>query len=106
MGPITLYPGLSSPATPGEVIILYGNGFGPTTPPVTGGSPDQSGILPQMPTITLGGIPAAVQFAGLISPGLYQFNVTVPTSTQDGDNLLAAHYMGFSTQMMLISVQR
>ena len=38
----------------------------------------QSGALAPLPTIQIGGMPATVQFAGLVSPGLYQFNVVVP----------------------------
>ena len=34
LGPTSLYPGLSTPAKPNETIILYANGFGPTSSPV------------------------------------------------------------------------
>jgi uncharacterized protein (TIGR03437 family) len=37
-------------------------------------------------------------FAGVVSPGLYQFNIVVPPSASDGDNSLIATYGGFSTQ--------
>ena len=106
VGPLSLYPGLSSPAKPGELITLYGNGFGQTIPAVVSGSLVQSGTLPEAATITVGGVLAAVQFAGTASPGLYQFNITVPDSAPDGDNLLTAGYAGFSTQKVLITVQR
>ena len=36
--------------------------------------------------------PARVQFAGLISPGLFQFNVTIPTGVIDGDQPITAAY--------------
>ena len=48
--------------------------------------------------VTIGGVPAAVQFAGLISPGLYQFNVVVPTNLSVGDNAIVATYNGQTTQ--------
>jgi uncharacterized protein (TIGR03437 family) len=32
VGPSSLYPGATTPAQPGEAVILYANGFGPTTP--------------------------------------------------------------------------
>jgi uncharacterized protein (TIGR03437 family) len=106
IGPATLYPGYSTPAQPGETILLFANGFGPTSIPVTGGSSQQSGSLPTMPTVTIGGISATVIFAGLISPGLYQFNVVVPASAPNGDNQVIAKYNGFTTQQgVLISVQ-
>jgi len=34
IGPSTLFSGASTPAAPGETIVLYGDGFGPTSTPV------------------------------------------------------------------------
>jgi uncharacterized protein (TIGR03437 family) len=82
LGPASLYPGLSTPAAPGEVVALYANGFGPVSPPVTSGSGLQSGSLPVLPVIQIGEISASVQFAGLVSPGLFQFNVVVPAAAK------------------------
>ncbi|MGA3186989.1 MAG: SBBP repeat-containing protein [Bryobacteraceae bacterium] len=98
VGPTTLYPGLTSPAAPGETIVLYANGFGPTTVPVVSGSETQSGTLPTLPAITIGSATAKVEYAGLISPGLYQFNVVVPATAQSGDNAIQATYNGQTTQ--------
>jgi uncharacterized protein (TIGR03437 family) len=43
----------------------------------------------------------------LISPGLFQFNVTVPSSISDGDNGITASYGGQTTQSgALITIQR
>lgn len=106
IGPTSLYPGASTPAQRGEIIQLYANGFGPCTSPVTPGSPQQTGTLPTMPVITIGGTQAAVAFAGLISPGLYQFNVTIPANAASGDNTLTASYAGSTTQAgTLLTVQ-
>jgi len=106
VGPTTLYPGASFPAKPGEVVVLYANGFGQTSPPMTNGSATQSGTLPALPAIKVGGVAAQVQFAGVVAPGLYQFNIVIPTSAPDGDNSLVATYGGFSTQSgVLIFVQ-
>jgi uncharacterized protein (TIGR03437 family) len=98
LGPASLYPGQTTPANPGETIVLYANGFGPTSTPVVSGSETQSGSLNPLPVIAIGGTAATVQFAGLISPGLYQFNVVVPASTPAGDNALTATYAGLVTQ--------
>ena len=98
IGPASLYPGQTTPAQPGETIVLYANGFGPTATPVVSGSETQSGSLNPLPVVTIGGTPAAVQFAGLISPGLFQFNIVVPASTPSGDNALAATYGSLTTQ--------
>jgi uncharacterized protein (TIGR03437 family) len=96
IGPTSLYPGLTTPAKPGEAIVLYANGFGPVSPPVVSGSVSQTGSLPVFPLVKVGGAAATVQFAGLISPGLYQFNVTVPASAPDGDNAVVATYNGIT----------
>jgi uncharacterized protein (TIGR03437 family) len=106
IGPTSLYPGLSTPAQPGETIVIYANGFGPTTVPVVSGSETQSGSLPITPTIQIGSAMATVTYAALISPGLYQFNVMVPTSVAAGDNTIQASNNGQSTQAgTLITIQ-
>jgi uncharacterized protein (TIGR03437 family) len=107
VGPASLYPGLTTPAQPGELVVLYANGFGPTSSPVVPGSVSQSGTLVPLPVIQIGGMTAAVQYAGLISPGLYQFNVYVPMSAPNGDNAITVLYNGLTTQTgVQITVQR
>jgi uncharacterized protein (TIGR03437 family) len=98
LGPISLFPNSTTPAKPGETVVLYANGFGPTTAPIVSGSPAQGGTLSPLPAIRIGGAAATVQFAGLISPGLFQFNVVVPSNTPDGDQPIAAVYGGLTTQ--------
>jgi uncharacterized protein (TIGR03437 family) len=97
-GPAALFPGASTPAQPGEEIVLYASGFGVTSSPVVKGSMVQSGTLPAMPVIQIGGANAQVLFAGLISPGLFQFNVVVPPKSANGDNAITAQYAGQTTQ--------
>ena len=106
VGPTTLYPGLTTPAQPNEEVVLYANGFGATSSPVAKGAESQSGSLPTLPAVQIGGIPATVIFAGLVFPGLYQFNVVVPQSAANGDNTLTTQYNGQSTQPgVIITVQ-
>jgi uncharacterized protein (TIGR03437 family) len=106
VGPKTLYPGSSTPAHAGETVLLFANGFGPTSNAVVSGSNNQSGALPSLPAVTVNGAAATVQFAGLISPGLYQFNVLLPGSLPSGDNALIASYNGQTTQAgVLITIQ-
>jgi uncharacterized protein (TIGR03437 family) len=88
---------LTTPAKPGEVISVFANGFGNTSTPVVSGSLMQSGILSAMPVVIIGGVTANVSFAGLVSPGEYQFNIQVPTGLTDGDQPIAASYSGQST---------
>ncbi len=107
VGPATLYPGSTTPAKPGESVSLYGNGFGPTNTPVVSGSTTQSGTLSPLPLVTVGGQPAPVQFAGLISPGLYQLNVVIPPSLTAGEQSVTASVNGAATQAgVVITVQR
>jgi len=107
LGPTSLYPGLSTPAAPNEVIVVYGVGFGLPTTAIVNGSSTQSGTLPSNPVCQIGGSNAAVSFAGLISPGLYQINLTIPSSAQSGDNALSCTYGGSITPSgAVIAVQQ
>jgi uncharacterized protein (TIGR03437 family) len=97
-------PSLSSPgypftpAAPSETIVLYANGFGTTSTSVVSGSTSQGGTLATLPVVQIGGVTAKVEFAGLVSPGEFQFNVTVPASLANGDQPITATYGGASTQ--------
>ncbi|HLK63745.1 MAG TPA: hypothetical protein VKU19_09910 [Bryobacteraceae bacterium] len=92
------------PAQPGETVLLFANGFGPTNQAIVSGSSTQSGTLAPLPSVTIGGVPAAVGFAGLISPGLFQFNVTIPNNAPGGDEPLVATYAGGTTQSGLLLI--
>jgi len=106
VGPVRLYPGLSTPAKPGETVSIYANGFGPTSSPVVSGSMSQSGSLPVPPVIKIGGANAFVQYYSLVAPGEFLFNVVVPASLADGDQPITATYNGLTTQPgTLISIQ-
>jgi uncharacterized protein (TIGR03437 family) len=99
IGPTTLYPGASTPAAPDETIVIYANGFGATSVPVAAGAETQSGTLSPLPVITIGGIAAMVEYAGLSgAPGEFQFNVVVPPSLSAGDQAIVATYSGLTTQ--------
>jgi trimeric autotransporter adhesin len=74
-------PGYAA-VTPGQVITLYGIGFGAVTPSLPVGQIATSAAALTTPvTITIGGVNATVDYAGASvgSVGLYQFNVTVPS---------------------------
>jgi uncharacterized protein (TIGR03437 family) len=107
LGPASLsVPGAAfTPAHPNETIVLYAVGFGLPSSALTEGSSKQSSPLPELPVIQIGGVNAKVDFAGVVAPGLYQFNVTVPGSVSDGDNAVSATYRGIQTPGALITVQ-
>jgi uncharacterized protein (TIGR03437 family) len=94
LGPTTLYPGSTTPAKPGETVVLYANGFGPTSMAVAIGSIVQGGSLSTLPVVKIGGLASTVLFAGLVAPGEFQFNAIVPASLADGDQPIAASYSG------------
>jgi uncharacterized protein (TIGR03437 family) len=109
LGRAGLFPGLTTrPARPGDVILLFGTGFGPTNPPVQSGRVfNGAAPLVTLPTIRIGNVPAQVQFGGLSGAGLYQFNVVVP-DVPNGDQAVVAELPGsISTQQnVFITVQR
>lgn len=81
------------PAKPGEIVTLYGTGFGATNPAVAPGAlaTGISNVTTTPVTVTIGSVTLAssdVLYTGL-SPGsisgLYQLNVRIPASTADGD---------------------
>jgi uncharacterized protein (TIGR03437 family) len=82
------------PVKPGETLILYGVGFGPTNPPVSAGNAFSGAALTtNAVAVTIGGVPATVLFSGITSAGLYQFNVVVPNAGS-GDQPLQASVAG------------
>jgi uncharacterized protein (TIGR03437 family) len=97
----------TTPAQPGETILLYGTGFGPTTPPLpTSNLVTTAEPLANAVTITIGGVAANVEFAGLVESGLYQFNVTVPSSLPSGDATVLASIGGVESQTgLLVTIQ-
>ena len=77
-------------AKPGEVIILWATGFGPTMPAAPSGvSVPGSGGYPtaSSPIVTINNTPVIVYGAALApgSAGLYQIAIQVPNTLADGD---------------------
>jgi uncharacterized protein (TIGR03437 family) len=76
----------ATPAAPGETVVIYGNGFGVTNPAAPEGMVITTPLnLVALPTISFNGTNGQVIFAGLTYPGLFQINVTIPTSAASGD---------------------
>ena len=99
-----LLPGAEfTPAAPGEVVTLYGTGFGPTEPAIAAGRiPGAAANLTNAVAFAVGGMavpPEDVLYAGA-SPccaGLYQFTVRLPADVPDGDATVTATVQGVST---------
>ena len=81
---------VDNPVAPGDIIVIFAAGLGPVAPEVTSGA-----AAPVSPlafaagevTVTIGGLPAQVFFAGLAPgfAGLYQVNALVPEGVTLGD---------------------
>ncbi len=81
----------SRPARPGDVILVFGTGFGPTTPPVEAGAL-ASGPAPLVNgvSVRIGGLALSssdILYAGAAPTfaGLQQFNLRIPAGVGSGD---------------------
>jgi uncharacterized protein (TIGR03437 family) len=90
----------SRPAQPGETLQIYATGLGPTTPAVPAGqlvaSPAPLANLSLL-HVTIGGVAATVQYAGMVAPGEYQVNAIVPL-VANGDQPILATIGGVTSQ--------
>jgi uncharacterized protein (TIGR03437 family) len=101
----------SQPASAGDALVIYCAGLGPVSPAIADGSgaptsPHSTTVNPV--TVTIGGQPAEVSFAGL-SPGyagLYQVNTVVPAGTTAGANVpVILTVAGFSSAPVTVAIQ-
>src|SRR5207245_7795887 len=88
------------PAKPGDAVIMFGTGFGPTDPFVPAGEAFQGAATLSNPVkIRIGTMDADVVSASLTSAGMYQFNVTIP-DLPDGDYPVTASVGGIRPQCL------
>jgi uncharacterized protein (TIGR03437 family) len=90
----------SRSARAGDVLMLYGTGFGPTLPAAVSGRTvrEPAPLAPSsLLLVYVGEVRANVRFAGLVAPGQYQINVVVP-NVPDGDQAIVAEVNGFRSQ--------
>jgi uncharacterized protein (TIGR03437 family) len=86
-------------AKPGDVVALFGVGFGPTNPAVPAGQPF-SGAAPVTGDFHLyiNHAPVKPLFVGLSSAGLYQINLIVPQCIGEGNVPIRAFMASNATQ--------
>ena len=98
-------------AKPGDVIILWGTGFGPTTPTVAAGIQVPGGTQYNCSPVTISLGSASPQVFGCaLSPGfagLYQVAIQVPSTMADGDYPIKATVNGTSSpDGVILSVKK
>ena len=99
------------PAQRGQYISLYANGLGPVTnQPASGATSPESPAAQSSPlqaiSVSIGGVPAAISFAGLAPDyvGLYQVNLVVDPATPPGVQPLVITGNGVTGKTTLIAV--
>jgi uncharacterized protein (TIGR03437 family) len=98
VAPAETFPGVvTRVAKAGEAISLYATGLGATNPAYPEGRLFGQPLPIATPSVTIGGRPAKVLYAGLISPGLYQINVEVP-ELPAGEHEIVVSAQGIRTQ--------
>jgi uncharacterized protein (TIGR03437 family) len=94
---------------PGDIIVIYGVGFGPVTPDIPAGQLVQfSNTLAYSFQAFIGGVAAQAVYDGLAPSytGLYQLNITVPNVAAGGAMPLTFTVDGVNgTQMLSIAMQ-
>jgi uncharacterized protein (TIGR03437 family) len=102
----------SSPATAGDAVIqIFCTGLGAVTNQPASGAPavaDPLSYTVAVPTVTIGGAPAAVLFSGLTpgTVGLYQVNAQVPATSAKGPAVPVVISIGGRTSnIVTIAVQ-
>jgi uncharacterized protein (TIGR03437 family) len=99
----------SSPAKPGETIVIYGVGFGSVTPSISPGEiATETNRLSATFDVLFGKTPAELAYYGLAPNfvGLYQFNVTVPAVANEDLEPLTFSLGGVAgTQTLFTAVQ-
>jgi uncharacterized protein (TIGR03437 family) len=99
------------PAAPGETIVLWGSGFGPTTPanpfgvaiPATPAYPTSANV-----TVSINGAPATVyQSTATLASGLagvFQVGVTIPATLANGTYPVTTTINGITSPTLMLTV--
>jgi uncharacterized protein (TIGR03437 family) len=93
-------------AQPGDILILWATGFGPTNPPapagiVVSGAP----AVTALPTVTVGGVSVTV-ISAVLSPGsvgLYQVAIQLPPSLPTGAAAIQASVGGVQSPAGIVT---
>ena len=102
--------GTANSARRGHIVSFFANALGPVSNQPATGDPAPSSPLAvsiTTPTVTIGGVPAAVQFSGLAPgfTGLYQVNVTIPANAPVGSDAVLITSGGVTSPAAQVAVQ-
>jgi len=101
IGPPGLIPGVTfRPAVAGDILTIYGIGFGQTASgPVPGLIPSAADSVTASYSVTIGGTAASASYVGVTpgDAGLYQVNVTIPAGIAPGNYPIILNVNGVST---------
>ena len=105
IGSPNLIPGVAfTPSRPGQTVLIYALGCGPTNPPTQAGVvAGQNAALALPFEVRIGGKTATVNFAGIVANtiGLYQFNIVVP-DLPPGDHPVELSVDGVANRQNLV----
>jgi uncharacterized protein (TIGR03437 family) len=106
--PAGAFPG-SRPIHPGEYLSLYGTGLGAVKESQITNQPAYCcKSTTTTPTVTVGGVPATVQFSGLAPTllGVYQVNILVPPNAPTGASVpVMLRIGGVTSNIVTIAIQ-
>jgi uncharacterized protein (TIGR03437 family) len=91
----------TAPAKPGDILVLWGTGFGPTNPVAPAGTVVSGAPVTVMtPTVTVGGVSVPVVSSVLTTgtAGLYQVTIQLPANVPTGTVAVQASVGGVPTQ--------
>ena len=102
---IGVIPG-TRPAQDGEIITLWGTGFGQTAPAVSDvNSVFAPQVLANSVAVYVGGQSVQVLWAGMVGTGLDQFNIQLPDNLTSGDVPISIKIGGTETERVVLPVR-
>ena len=94
------YPTVAAKA--GDIVELYGTGFGPTNPAVPAGQAFTGAAPTASVSLLINKVNVTPTFAGLSGAGLVQINLTIPSGLGTGDVSLMATVGGVQTSSNVV----
>jgi uncharacterized protein (TIGR03437 family) len=100
----------SAPAHPGDTLVFWATGFGPTTPAQPAGTKASTSFVSftnTQPSITIGGVQVQPISSTLTpgSAGVYQIALTLPANVPTGTVTLQASIAGIATPPVSLVIQ-